>query len=122
MKVIIVGGGLVGSLASYYFAKRGEQVKVFELRKGIICPCNCICNMIIMCMCVDPRKNPGQRGRSINLALSTRGLAALEAVGLDGLARNEMIPMSGRMLHSLDGKQRRVQYGAYGEVSVPSFK
>lgn len=35
MKVVIVGGGLVGSLAACYFAKRGEVVEVYELRKGM---------------------------------------------------------------------------------------
>ena len=32
--VVIVGGGLVGSLAAVMFAKRGWQVELYEMRKG----------------------------------------------------------------------------------------
>ena len=32
--VAIIGGGLVGTLAVLYFAKRGWEVSLFELRKG----------------------------------------------------------------------------------------
>jgi 2-polyprenyl-6-methoxyphenol hydroxylase-like FAD-dependent oxidoreductase len=34
MKVVIVGGGLVGSLAAVFFAKRGWVVEVYEKRAG----------------------------------------------------------------------------------------
>ena len=63
-KVIIVGAGLGGSLLAIYLAKRGIQVDVFEGRP-------------------DMRKDPVDGGRSINLALSNRGIAALRKVGMD---------------------------------------
>jgi kynurenine 3-monooxygenase len=76
-------------------------------------------------MPLDLRKTPGLRGRSINLALSERGLTALKSVGLDQEIKSELIPMTGRMLHvnvndstgrPVDVKQRFVPYGAYGEA------
>ena len=59
----LIGGGLVGSLLSIYFARRGFDVEIFERRP-------------------DMRKNQIAAGRSINLAISTRGLSSLEQVGL----------------------------------------
>ncbi len=32
--VVIIGGGLVGSLAAVTFAKKGWNVELYELRKG----------------------------------------------------------------------------------------
>ncbi|PJF16851.1 Kynurenine 3-monooxygenase [Paramicrosporidium saccamoebae] len=79
-KVVIVGAGLVGSLAAIYMARLGHNVVVYEKRPG----------------------------RSINLALSTRGILALKDVGLDKLVLDLAIPMKGRMLHSADGKSTSV--------------
>src|SRR5262245_57856306 len=65
----------------------------------------------------DPRKGSAGRGRSINLAISTRGLAALERVGLDRAVLNAAVPMRGRMLHEPDGTLRYQPYGhAAGHV------
>ena len=61
-KALIVGAGLVGSLWAVLLAKRGYQVNVYELRQ-------------------DPRSAGFTGGRSINLALSTRGWRALEKAG-----------------------------------------
>ncbi len=33
-KIVIVGGGPVGSLAALYAAQRGHEVEVYELRSG----------------------------------------------------------------------------------------
>jgi len=54
-EIAIVGAGLVGSLLSVYLSKRGYSVKIFERRS-------------------DMRKTGSDAGRSINLALSDRGL------------------------------------------------
>ena len=62
-EVTIIGAGLVGSLLSIYLSKRGYKVKVYE-RRG------------------DMRKEKMIAGRSINLALSDRGIKALEEVGI----------------------------------------
>jgi kynurenine 3-monooxygenase len=63
-KITIVGSGLSGSLLAIYMAKSGFEVNLFERRP-------------------DMRKESLYQGRSINLALSTRGLNALSKVGLD---------------------------------------
>ncbi|RIL10609.1 MAG: hypothetical protein DCC75_04020, partial [Proteobacteria bacterium] len=74
---VLVGGGLAGSLLSIYLARRGCSVEVFERR-------------------ADMRKGQIERGRSINLALSTRGIYALNQVGLDTEVLANAIPMRGR--------------------------
>jgi kynurenine 3-monooxygenase len=88
----IIGAGPVGALLSLLLARRGHHVRLFERR-------------------ADPRAAPPERGRSINLALSSRGIAALEHAGV--LARIEpfMIPMPGRMLHDEAQRQQFVPYG-----------
>lgn len=55
-------------------------------------------------------------GRSINLALSTRGIAALHRVGLDDIVVSEGLPMYGRMIHMLDGAQHAQPYGLHNEA------
>ncbi len=95
-KITIIGAGLVGSLAAIYFAKRGYKVTVFE-RRG------------------DMRKTNVDRGRSINLALSTRGLIALEEVGLANVIRMNAIPMKGRMMHDIAGNLSFLPYGKEGQ-------
>src|SRR3954467_372909 len=50
-------------------------------------------------------------GRSINLAVSTRGLHALHEVGLDDEVLRNAIPMRGRMMHAVDGKLNFLRYG-----------
>lgn len=82
--LVIVGAGLAGSLLATMLAKRGYQVKVFEKRP-------------------DMRKQEISAGRSINLALSNRGLKALAKVGLDIELKDEIIPMKGRLIHDLEG-------------------
>ena len=54
-------------------------------------------------------------GRSINLALSARGLAALREVGLESVVTAAAIPMHGRMLHARDGSLTYVPYGQTGQ-------
>jgi kynurenine 3-monooxygenase len=92
-KITIVGGGLSGSLLAIYMAKRGFEVNLFERRP-------------------DMRNTDIYQGRSINLALSTRGLNALEKVGLDKEILSDAIPMTGRMMHSKTGE---LSYHAYGK-------
>jgi kynurenine 3-monooxygenase len=96
-KVIVVGAGLAGSLLAIYLAKRGIQVDVFEARG-------------------DMRKESVTTGRSINLALSNRGIAALKTVGLDAYMLKEAVPMQGRMIHSISGETKLLPYsGRKGE-------
>ena len=96
-KITIVGGGLSGSLLAIYMAKRGFEVSLFERRP-------------------DMRKNKIYAGKSINLALSTRGLNALEKIGLDTAILKDAIPMAGRMMHSTKGELTYQPYGKEGQA------
>src|SRR3712207_5062733 len=96
-KVIIIGAGLAGSLLAIYLAKRGIETEVYEARP-------------------DMRKTEVGGGRSINLALSDRGIAALREVGMDEYMLREAVPMRGRMVHSVDGNTKLLPYsGREGE-------
>ena len=96
-KVIIIGAGLAGSLLSLYLAKRGIETEVYESRG-------------------DMRKVELAAGRSINLALSDRGIAALKQVGMDEYMLKEAVPMHGRMIHLVDGETKLLRYsGREGE-------
>lgn len=88
----IVGGGPTGALLAIQLARRGYRVEVYEKRP-------------------DPRQGLVERGRSINLAISVRGLMALEKVGLKKAVLNEGIPMLGRLMHSVEGKLSFQPYG-----------
>lgn len=90
--VTIVGAGLGGSLMAVFLGRAGHRVGVYERRP-------------------DPRKGPAGRGRSINLAISTRGLAALERVDLAQKLLDVAIPMRGRMVHAPDGRLAFQPYG-----------
>lgn len=92
-RVTVVGAGLVGSLLAMYLAKRGFQVDVLERRP-------------------DMRREAIGAGRSINLAISTRGLYALRRVGLEAEALRHAIPMRGRMIHPVSGE---LVFQAYGK-------
>jgi kynurenine 3-monooxygenase len=79
-KILIVGAGLCGSMLALRMAQRGYQVVVYESRS-------------------DLRKSDISAGRSINLALSNRGLKALRMAGIEEKARELCIPMKGRLMH-----------------------
>ncbi|KAK4445904.1 hypothetical protein QBC34DRAFT_305961 [Podospora aff. communis PSN243] len=85
-KVIVVGAGPVGSLAALYAANRGHVVEIYELRSDLR----------------DPSTTPLNFTRSINLALSERGINAMRHAGQPKLIDHVMavtIPMRGRMIH-----------------------
>lgn len=92
-RVAIIGAGLVGSLQACYLQKRGYKVDVYESRG-------------------DMRKVGYIGGRSINLALSTRGWTALDKIGLSEEIHKIAIPMYGRTIHQLNGD---VNYQPYGK-------
>lgn len=96
-KVIIIGAGLSGSLLAIYLAKRGITVDVYEARG-------------------DMRRETVAAGRSINLALSNRGIRALNEIGLADYMLAEAVPMYGRMVHDIDGSTKLLRYsGRDGE-------
>jgi kynurenine 3-monooxygenase len=59
----------------------------------------------------DPRRTRAERGRSINLALAARGIAALERAGVMDHIRPLLIPMRGRMIHERSGATALQPYG-----------
>lgn len=81
-RIGIIGGGPVGSLLSIFLAQKGISSRIYERRP-------------------DLRLDPQTAGKSINLALSVRGLHALRQVGLADEVLRRTIPMKGRMVHSL---------------------
>lgn len=91
-RITLVGAGLAGSLLTIYLARRGFQVDVYERRP-------------------DMRKVDIGGGRSINLALSTRGIHALRDVGVLDRVMKIAIPMKGRMIHPLTGELTFQRYG-----------
>jgi kynurenine 3-monooxygenase len=83
-KFVLIGSGLAGGLLAAYLGRRGYEVDLFERRS-------------------DPREGNTVGGRSINLALSTRGIHALEQLGIADQVLPHAIPMRGRMIHDKSG-------------------
>jgi kynurenine 3-monooxygenase len=79
-RFVLIGSGLAGGLLGAYLGRRGYDVDLYERR-------------------ADPREGNIVGGRSINLALSTRGIHALEQLGIAGEVLRHAIPMRGRMIH-----------------------
>ena len=79
-KFVLIGSGLAGGLLAAYLGRRGYDVDLYERR-------------------ADPREGNIVGGRSINLAISTRGIHALEEIGVADEALQHAIPMRGRMIH-----------------------
>jgi kynurenine 3-monooxygenase len=91
-KICIIGAGMGGSLLAIYLARQGYQVEVYERRP-------------------DMRKEPVERGRSINMTLATRGLKVLAEAGLLESVLEQTIPLRGRMIHAIDGSKTFQPYG-----------
>ena len=94
---IIIGAGLVGSLWAVYLSKAGYSVTIYERRSDI-------------------RKAEITAGKSINLALSTRGWKALDTVNVGDAIREIAIPMFGRTMHDLESNLTYQPYGKEGEA------
>ncbi len=75
-----------------YLSKLGYLVDIYETRS-------------------DMRINPQLAGRSINLALSARGIRALKDIGVYEKIESRLLPMSGRMIHDIDGNIHLQPYG-----------
>jgi kynurenine 3-monooxygenase len=96
-RVIIVGGGLVGSLLSMFLARRGYAVSVMEKKAA-------------------PGTSDVSSGRSINLTLCHRGLEVLSRAGVEDAVRNIAVPVYGRVIHGMDGTIAFQPYGNHGEA------
>jgi kynurenine 3-monooxygenase len=90
-KFVLIGSGLAGGLLAAYLGRRGYEVDLFERR-------------------ADPREGNIFGGRSINLAISTRGIHALEQIGIAEEALRHAIPMRGRMIHDRSGELHFTPY------------
>jgi kynurenine 3-monooxygenase len=92
-KITLIGAGPAGSLLAIYLARRGFHVDIYERRP-------------------DMRRARISAGRSINLAISTRGIHALREAGLWDAILKISVPMEGRMMHSVTGD---LAFQAYGQ-------
>ena len=95
--IVVVGAGLAGCLFATMLCKRGFPVQVYERRP-------------------DMREASIAAGRSINLALSVRGIDALRRAGLADEVLAEAIPMAGRRMHAVDGSLSFQPYGQTGQA------
>jgi kynurenine 3-monooxygenase len=96
--IVIIGAGLCGSLLGIRLAQRGHEVHIYESRP-------------------DMRKAKIDGGRSINLALSDRGIKALELIGMEYVVERDGIPLYGRMIHPVGGEATYMPYsGRSGEA------
>ena len=88
----MIGAGLAGPLMASYLSGHGHSVEIHEKREDI-------------------RTVEQSAGRSINLALSKRGIDALKDVGVFDVISPMMLPMVGRMIHDIDGSVHLQKYG-----------
>ncbi len=90
--ITLIGAGLNGPLLGLELVKRGFQVEIYERRP-------------------DMRRVRMSAGRSINLALSARGIYALTQAGLWLDMQQITMPMKGRMIHSVASEITFQPYG-----------
>jgi kynurenine 3-monooxygenase len=91
-EVTIIGSGLAGTLVALYLAKRGYKIVLFDSRPDI-------------------RLMQTDDGRSINLALSCRGITGMAGVGIMPEVEKLMVPMRARAIHEVHGQ---IKYQAFG--------
>ncbi|KAJ3000223.1 hypothetical protein HDV02_000136 [Globomyces sp. JEL0801] len=106
-RVVIIGGGLVGSLAAVYLGNKGYTVDVYEKRPGLL-----------YYLILDIRLEKTANGRSINLALSERGIKALEGAGVMNEIAPNLIPMRGRYVHVTNTSHNMQDYGIFVLLTV----
>ena len=99
--IMIVGAGLAGCLLARLLGRSGHSVLVCEGRD-------------------DPRERNYAQGRSINLAISERGITGLARAGLEERLMEHAIPMPGRMIHDREGQSTFQPYSADGRRAINS--
>lgn len=107
--VVIVGAGLAGCLSGLFMRRRGKSVVIVDLREDprgadALVAANGASSHGLGLLANASR-------RSINLALSSRGLRALRKVGLANQVLDMAVPMHGRMIHAVDGATTLQPYG-----------
>jgi len=98
----IIGSGLAGPLLAIYLGQRGYPVRLYEKRPDI-------------------RIEKISAGRSINLALSHRGISALKVANVFNEIKPHMIPMKGRMIHRVDGQLEFQPYSIHSHEHINSI-
>jgi len=101
-KFVLIGSGLAGGLLAAYLGRRGYDVDLYERR-------------------ADPREGNIVGGRSINLAISTRGIHALEQIGIADEVLQHAIPVRGRMIHDKSGTLHFSPYDVDPEKCINSI-
>lgn len=100
--IIVAGAGPAGALLATYLGRQGHDVTVFESRP-------------------DLRRTDIDAGRSINLALATRGIVPLVDIGVIDRVDAITIPMRGRMIHVADDPTPDLQpYGSQAHEVIHS--
>ena len=100
-RIVIAGAGLAGCLLARLLGREGFEVLVVERRE-------------------DPRNERLAGGRSINLAISARGIDGLRAAGLEDELMKHAIPMTGRMIHSGESTETFQSYSADSKQAINS--
>ncbi len=100
-KITIAGAGLAGALLATMLGQKGYRVALYEKRP-------------------DLRLGEGGPGRSINLALSVRGVHALERAGLAETVLESAVAMPGRLIHGEDGSRSYQPYSKNPEEYINS--
>jgi kynurenine 3-monooxygenase len=100
--VVVVGGGLAGLAVSGLLAQSGFAVTVVEAQ--------------------DPERPRIDEPKSINLALSTRGLQTLAALGLRLQVMQYIVPMYGRRMHLAGGADEFHPYDLIGTQAIYSIR
>lgn len=101
--ISIIGAGLVGSLLAIYLARRGYEVDVFESRS-------------------DCRLAASDNGRSINLAMSCRGIAGLSEAGILPAVEKLMVPMRARAIHGETGDVKYQPFGRHRDEYINAIQ
>ena len=101
--VVVVGGGLSGLAASALLSESGCSVTVVEARE-------------------EPAHSTLDPSRSINLALSRRGIQTLDALGITSEVMRSAVPMYGRRIHLPGGGEEFQAYDLVGNQGIQSIR
>lgn len=102
-EVTIIGSGLAGTLVTLYLAKRGYKLELFDSRPDI-------------------RSVQVDNGRSINLALSCRGITGMAGVGIMSEVEKLMVPMRARAIHEIHGQIRYQAFGRHRDEYINAIQ
>lgn len=127
---VVVGGGPVACLAAISLAKRGWKVELYEARPGtdalhLLPFTHRLLTLSRVCILDLRLKSSTVTAplRSINLAISHRGLAAIQAIDPEAAERflKTVIPMKARMVHNSNGRTNSQPYDKDGQVWIPAL-